>query len=409
MTDSPENTALAQILSAIADRRIRRKVQKLLQLGEEAVRALGELDAALYVREGGEEQIQLVSDAVMSHLRRLLEYLRVAAAETPESPENSAPVVPDAERPSGNRPSIRTIALGAELGIIAARNRTDEEKWRALTGEMDTLHFGLSSELREYDRRLADALSNDRKEQALTDLNDATTALMDGVFAALTSVYECFLGHAEPERMIPGHRHTLGKALAVRHAIAELQRTVRELNRPIQNRATDPEVAQASYRLLVELVDGFLATKEFLYLRSDTRKEFERVREVLASGTPARSRNDCEGFDKYLDSLSVISQRGVLIKHDTDIKAKVTVELDRALAYANVMPLLVCDVIFEAFAKAERLLGLSDQIDELIERWQKLDEAARADAAEAVPLARALLELVRPPPQAAAPDSNDLF
>ena len=55
----------------------------------------------------------------------------------------------------------------------------------------------------------ADALSNNRAEHALTDLNDATTALMDGVFAVMTTVYECFLGHAEPERMIPGHRDTL--------------------------------------------------------------------------------------------------------------------------------------------------------------------------------------------------------
>jgi hypothetical protein len=232
---------------------------------------------------------------------------------------------------------------------------------------------------------------------------------MDGVFAVMTTVYECFLGHAEPERMIPGHRDTLGKALAVRRAVAELRRTVRELNRPIQNRATDPAVAQTSYRLIVELLDGFIASKEFFYLRSDTRKEFDRVREVLASGTPARNRNDVEGFDKYLDSLGVISQRGVLIKHDSDIKAKVAKELEPALAYANVMPLLVRDVILEAFAKAERLLGLSDQIDELVERWQKLDEAARADAAETVPLARALLDLVRPPPEAPAPDGGDFF
>src|SRR5262249_39176589 len=100
---------------------------------------------------------------------------------------------------------------------------------------------------------------------------------------------------------------------------------------------------------------------------------------------------------------------GVLITHDTDIKAKITTELERALAYADVMPILVCDVIVEAFAKAERLLGLSDQIDELVERWLKLDEAARADPGQAVPLARALLELVRPPPEPTAPDSGDFL
>jgi hypothetical protein len=384
-------------------------VQTLLQLGEEAVRALGELDAALYVREGGEGQMQLVSDAVLSHLRRLLEYLRVAAAEGAEALEGAAPAEPEAERAPGNRTSMRTIARGAALGIIAARNKTDEEKWQALTGEMDTLHYGLSSELREYDRRFAEALANDRKEQALTDLNDATTALMDGVFAAMTTVYECFLGHAEPERMIPGHRHTLGKALAVRRAIAELRRRVREHNRPIQKRGGDPQAAQASYRLIVELLQFFIASTEFLYLRSDARKEFDRVHQVLLGGTPAQNRNDCEGFDKYLDSLGVISQRGVLIKHDSDVKAKVTSELERALAYATVMPSLVCDVIIEAFAKAERLLGLNDALDDVLGRWQKLAPEAREDVAEAVPLARELLELVRPAPQSAAPDSSDFF
>jgi hypothetical protein len=394
-----ENTALAELLATIGDRRIRRKVQKLLQLGEEAVRALGELDAALYLREGGESQIQTVSDAVMSHLRRLLEYIKFAASEPADA----------AGKDDGNTTgSIRTIAPSA-AAIIAARSKSDEEKWRALTGEMDTLHYGLSSELREYDRRLADALSHDRQEQALTDLNDATTALMDGVFAAVTTVYECFLGHAEPDRMIPGHRDTLGKALAVRRAIAGLRRLVRGLNFTIQDRATEPDAAQAAYRRLVEVVDALIASKEFLYLRSDTRKEFTRVREVLARGTAARNRNECEGFDKYLDSLGVISQRGVLIKHDSDLQAKVTAELERALAYAKVMPALVCDVVVVAFAKAERLLGLSDAIDDLVERWERLDEDARADAGQVVPLARALLELVRPPPRAATADPNDFF
>lgn len=403
LSETPENEALAELLGTIADRRIRRKVQKLLQLGEAAVRALGELDAALYVRADGEAQIQIVSDAVLSHLRRLLEYLRGAAAET----DNTGSL--ELAGSSGTNPGTRTTAPGAARGVSAVRSRTDDEKWRALTEEMDTLCFGLSSELREYDRRLADALSHDRRGQALTDLNDATSALMDGVFAAMTTVYECFLGHAEPERMIPGHRHALGKALAVRLALAELRRTVLELNRPIQNRAADPDVAQASYRLLVESLDAFIASEEFLYLRSDTRKEFERVREVLAGGTPGHNRNDCEGFDKYLDSLGVISQRGVLIKHDTDTKAAIAAELGRALAYVKVQPSLVCDVISEAFAKAERLRGLTDQLDDLVERWQKLDKKARADVAKAAPLARDLLDLVRSPSHAAAPDSGEFF
>ena len=390
MSDVAENTALAELLGAIADRRIRRKVQKLLQLGEEAVRALGELDAALYVREDGEAQIQIVADAVLSHFRRLLEMLGVLRQE-------DAPAEPAAAaRPSSPR-------------ILAVRTMSDEQKWRSLVREIDTLQYGLSSELREFDRRFSDALSHDRQEQALVDLNDATTALMDGVFAVMATVYECFLGHAEPERMIPGHRDTLGKGLAVRRAVAELRRTVRTFNRAIQDRATPPAEAESNYRGVVAAMVDFIERDVFFYLRSDTRKEFANFREVLEPGDAARNRLDCEGFDKYLDSLAFLSQRGVLIKHDTDLKAKIAAELGRALTYAAVLPELVCDVIQESFVKAERLFGLNDQIDAVVDAWSLLSEAARRDPDHFVPVARTLFELVRPPAAPTTPTSGDFF
>ncbi len=401
MSDAPENVALAELLQAIADRRIRRKVQKLLQLGEEAVRALGELDSALYVREDGEEQIQIVADAVLSHFRRLLEYLGMVAGTT-EAAEEAAPGELDfdaaGDRPAENARPARYVGRKSAQDILATRDKPDEAKWQALSGEMDSLKYGLGSELREFDRRFADALANDRPEQALGDLNDATTALIDGVFAVMTTVYECFLGHAEPERMIPGHRDTLGKALAVRRSLAELRREVRGLNRPIQDRATSPMVAEANYQLIVEALIRFIESDVYFYLRSDTRKDFERLRELLSTGNATRNRLDCEGFDKYLDSLAFVSQRGVLIKHDTDLKAKIVVELDRALAYAALLPEIVCDVIHEAFVKGERLLGLNDQIDALVDAWSSRSEDARNDVDEAVVLARQLRDLLRPAP-----------
>jgi len=292
--------------------------------------------------------------------------------------------------------------------VIAHRERPDEERWDALMGEMATLQYGLASELKEFERRFAHALAIDDKDQAVRELNDATTGLMDGVFAVMTTVYECFLGFAEPERMVPGHRDTLGKALAIRRALADLRRGVQRLNRRVQDPASAPGVAETNYRRIVDAMSRFVDSDVFNYLRSDTRRDFWTFRETLTNGDAKRSRLDCEGFDKYLDSLSFVSQRGVLIKHDTDIKAKVAKELEPSLAYASVMPRLVFDVITEAFAKAERLLGLSDPIDEVAERWQKLDEATRADAAKVLPLARALFDLVRPPPQA-GPDRGDFF
>jgi hypothetical protein len=387
---SSENVALAALLGTIEDRRIRRKVQKLLQLGEEAVRALGELDVALYLRDDGEEQLQIVADAVLSHFRRLLEYVVMVS---PANEDNA---------------SVRPLARASTGNIVPHRQRSDEDKWAALSKEMDTLQYGLNYELKEFERRFAHALEVDNREQAVRDLNDATTGLTDGVFAAMTTVYECFLGYAEPEKMVPGHRDTLGKALAVRRALATLRRGVRGLNRRVQE-PPSREVADENYRRIADALANFIDSDVFQYLRSDTRRDLWQFCETLANGNAVQNRLDCEGFDKYLDSLSFISQRGVLIKHDTDLKAKIAADLERAVKFAKLLPEVVCDVFEQAYVKAERLSGLSDEIDGLVLQWSSLTAEERTDVDQTAALARELLELVRPLTMSPAPADGDVF
>jgi hypothetical protein len=404
-SETPENTALAGLLATITDRKIRRKVQKLLQLGEEAVRALGELDAALYLKEDGEEQLQIVSDAVLSHFRRLLEYVVMVAPAGTAVPSSEVDAELDldgsgpARAPSG-RPSARNMVPHAK--------RSDDEKWKTLSDEMSTLQYGLGFELKEFERRFANALAKDQKEQAVRDLNDATTGLMDGVFAVMTTVYESFLGYAEPERMVPGHRDTLGKALAIRRSVADLRRGVRGLNRRVQD-ATSGGNAETNYRRIVDAVSRFIESDVFSYLRSDTRRDFWQFQDTLANGNAVHNRLDCEGFDKYLDSLSFISQRGMLIKHDTDLKAKITGDLERAVKFAKVLPEVSCEVIEQAFVKAERLSGLSDEIDTLVLQWSALTPEDRVDVETAADLGRQLLELIRPPARPAPSMDADSF
>ncbi len=403
-SEAPENAALAGLLATISDRRIRRKVQKLLQHGEEAVRALGELDAALYLREDGEEQLQIVSDAVLSHFRRLMEYIGMVAPAAAASTDDG-----NAELELDGGPPVRNSGPLSTRGVIPHRQRSDDDRWNALSAEMSTLQYGLGSELKEFERRFAHALKNDKREQAVRDLNDATTGLMDGVFAVMTTVYECFLGYAEPERMVPGHRDTLGKALAVRRALADLRRGVRGLNRRVQDRATKPQVAETNYQRIVDAMSRFIESDVFYYLRSDTRRDFWQFQETLANGNAVANRLDCEGFDKYLDSLSFVSQRGVLIKHDTDLKTKIAGDLERAVKFAALLPEVGCDVIDQAFVKAERLSGLSDEIDALVLQWSSLTPEDRTDVEQATALGRQLLELVRPPARASSHDDRDVF
>jgi hypothetical protein len=381
-----ENAALVQLLTTITDRRTRRKVHKLLQHGEEAVRALGELDATLL--GDGEDHLQIVADAVLSHFRLLLQYISMVLPTLA-----SGSVDGEAELDLEGA-AIRTPEPVSARSMMASRDRSDEDRWNALAVELSTLQYGLASELKEFERRFAHALENANGDQAVRDLNEATTRLTDGVFAVMTTVYECFLGYAEPERMVPGHRDTLGKALAVRRALAELRRGVHRHNRSVQDRAAPAAVAEANYRRIVDLTNGFVESDVFAYLRSDTRRDFWQFQEALAAGNAVQDRLGVEGYDKYLDTLSFISQRGVLLKHDSDLRTKIAGDLVRALKFATVLPDVVCEVIEQAFVKAERLSGLNDEIDQIVQRWSALPAHDRADLDQAIDLGRRLLDIV---------------
>jgi len=99
----------------------------------------------------------------------------------------------------------------------------------------------------------------------------------------------------------------------------------------------------------------------------------------------------------------------VLIKHDTDLKGKISGDLERAVKFAKLLPEVACEVIEQAFVKAERLSGLSDEIDGLVLQWSSLTAEDRTDVEHVAGLGGQLLELVRPPPKAAPPIDSDSF
>jgi hypothetical protein len=287
--------------------------------------------------------------------------------------------------------------------------QTDEDKWRELEKEMDSMQYALGSEVREYDRRLREALQLERKGQALQDLNDAVNSLTDGVFAMMTTIYEVFLGHADPDRMIPGYRDTLSTALAVRKMLAELRQEVRELNRSIQDSQSTEMVVEMSYSLLRESVLRFVEHEEFASLRPADREEFKNFGERLAQGDAVRSRLDCEGLDKYLDSLAVVSQRDVLLKHDADLRETLFEELATAMAVPRSHPQSVPGVVDSCFVRAEKLFGLMEDLDSLVFKWSTLPAEERETLQGALAMGSALKKLVELPKRTPPPEGGDFL
>ncbi len=164
-----------------------------------------------------------------------------------------------------------------------------------------------------------------------------------------------------------------------------------------------------SFKLLVESLLGFIAGDVFAYLRPSDRREFEGFAARLQAGLSKKSLMDCEGLDKYLDSLAVVSQRDVLLKHDSDLKKQIFRELEAAVAVQNSVPELVPEMVSQAFEKADRLFGLVDELDNLVYRWTTLKTEKKNNPQSALELGLLLRAMVEPPKATPPPDDGDFF
>jgi hypothetical protein len=151
-----------------------------------------------------------------------------------------------------------------------------------------------------------------------------------------------------------------------------------------------------SYKLMVGSLQGFINKGAFSNLRPSDRREFADFGDRLLQGDATRSRMDCEGLDKYLDSLAVVSQRDVLLKHDALVREAITEGLEAALSLADSQPSMTAEMIKDAFERAEQLFGLSDELDSLVFKWSTLPEAKRDNLQGAVEMGRMLKELAQP-------------
>ncbi len=264
------------------------------------------------------------------------------------------------------------------------------ERWRSLLGELESFAYALGSQIRDFDERFVDALRDGRFEQALRELNDVGRSVTDGVFALMTAIYEAYLNDVDRDGVLPGHKSTLSRALAGRRGLTDLRRRIHAANTVLQSDIGGEAPQEVAFDDIVFCLAKFVAGEVFTVMRPADRIELANFLREITGKTRVSGRFDCEGLDKYLDSLAAVSQRDVLIKHDGDLKHDIQEILEAVKPLLEISPHGALDMIGQAFANAEALYGVRDGLDALLADWRAMSDEARANPTEAAAMSQEL-------------------
>lgn len=388
---SPAAAIHTELLDAVKEPRVRKRVAVIVQLCTDAVRMLDTLDQQLHQstatseadrHEGGErgphdrQSLELLASSVLEGVRTLESHLSTIEVklddEAPDLEAGSDDIEFDLGGPMDS-PDEMTLddadIDGALDGLAPQRGRSSKDTWKQLSSEMSSLGYALSSQLKDFDARFKSALDNQRFDQALHDVDSISNSLIDGVFALMSTICAAYLGDFDRDRLLPGHRDALGKALLVRRGLAELRHQVNESNRLIQDTRLPEKSRERALTKLAVALSSFQVGEVFTVMRSPDRSELQQFQQNIANRSVAEVIFVCEGLDKYLDSLASVNQRDVLINHDREVMGDVAELLESVPALIDISPHGAMDLVRQGFAKAEALRGSRDAIDELLKDW----------------------------------------
>ncbi|MBI5509683.1 MAG: hypothetical protein HY903_13095 [Deltaproteobacteria bacterium] len=209
-------------------------------------------------------------------------------------------------------------------GVGLTKQRPQERVLVPRDQVADALYaFGgmLRSRERDFAARLRYALAQTDRWPLLSELDDGVHKLEKAVQGLLFGVLGVFATEVRREEILPSYRSAIRESVALRAAVADLTYHIGRFNAAIADAAPGAVVP-----LIVAISDRlsrFAARPEYRTLRAEDKKAVIDFRSTLHSLRHDKKgvammplKHAVEGFSKFLDAMSAINHREVLILHD---------------------------------------------------------------------------------------------
>ncbi|MEZ4366678.1 MAG: hypothetical protein R2939_10380 [Kofleriaceae bacterium] len=311
-------------------------------------------------------------EALLVHCKELL-----AARAAPAEAAEAATISDELDVDFGDLEGPSTAASGLDFdfaaddlgdlmaGLAEAKPRSDAERWASVLDQVSEIEYGLTSQLDDAFERVERSLDVGNVNQVLGLLDDTRGAVGAGVHALVTAIYEAFLPGTDPSTVVPGYQTSLSRALMVRRGIAALAARVGPANAILQG--DDRTAYEAALAEIRAQVGEFVRSPVWRAMRAADRYQLAVFDDELTTQPLAVARVTSEGLAKYLDSLSSVNQREVLVTHDQRVIDELREAMATARGLADISPPTAREHLERAVRLAHDLRGRTAGLDQLLD------------------------------------------
>ncbi len=356
---------LQELLRQIPDRAFAERLRKVYAAAAQAIHRLGDMDLVKYETtsvEGApdlslwEEMAPVIRDTVVD----VNALLQVAREQFP------------ALAPGGIADSLMQ-AIEEEAGPLPPSS-IHQRRQQEAEGVVQTLTGQLAQQITQLGERMRSPQVVSDRWNLLTDLQTFRTRFRE-LIGDLVFQSAAAFGEVHRGEVVPGHHEELQAAIGVRAAVADLGRLVAVRVREVQ--ASLPEDVQWHAQHVERDLDAFGRTSAYRALRAQDKRvviEFRHELGRLAADTGLQQRELLEAiapFSEFVSSLQRVNSRELLVSHDREVWAAVSVRLEQAegIAGSDVDGARV--LLVEAVRAAQALYGRDGPLDAFLRKARK--------------------------------------
>lgn len=252
--------------------------------------------------------------------------------------------------------------------VQAAPTRSPRNQLEEVTSLLQAICDGLSVELSRFRKGLDELRAHPDRWLLLDHVAMFRGKVRSGIGAMVYMGARLFLDVTR-EEVVPAYRDDVESAVSLRRELAGLSDEVR-MYHAAARRKLDEAALRALLARVKNEVDDFVESPSFLLVRAADKRPFSDVRRnlqaLIESDTiePAKSRTFMEGLTRFLESMSAINRREILVIHDASAVRQVQELLGAARAAAEVRDgESALEPLRGAVARCQSLQGRDEHLD----------------------------------------------
>ncbi len=260
--------------------------------------------------------------------------------------------------------------------IAEERDVSTREKMNEVRQGLQVLSHALREQLDSTEELIDQAYAAGKFEAVLREIDMGRDSLTEGLFAIVTSIFDVFRCDFQRSAFLPGYRNALQKSLMIRRALAGLSQQISEENVVVQDDTLPASMRQYAINATTRLLDDYRRKSAFQVMRWLDQLELSGLHEQT-NNPFAEAVLGCEALTRYVESLSVVNQREVLIEHDKTVLEGIHQSLDSARSLVEVSVAGARPLVAEALQNATRLYGRNPILDNQLRNWRDTPPIAK--------------------------------